>query len=77
MNKREQLKDSLRKRGLSLDGFSGGEELTSKLLAQIRGGMDPRGCTTKGDNHDKQHSKWEVRIPIGTAGHSKCIHPKK
>ncbi len=77
MNKKEQLKESLRKRGLSLDSFSGGEKLTSKLLERIRGGMDPQGCTTTGGDHDKQHSKWEVKTPIGKAGHSKCTHPKK
>ena len=45
MSKKEQLKESLRKQGLSLDSFSGGEKLTAKLLERIRGGTRPVSVT--------------------------------
>lgn len=71
MNKREQFKQSLKKVGIDLDQFQGGERLTSQILEKIKGGVrDPQGCshdkTPTHDKHDKSHSKHIL--------HSKCKH---
>jgi hypothetical protein len=66
MNKRDQLKQSLKKVGIDLDRFQRGEKLTSQILEKVKGGVrDPKNCS-----HEKslRHQKF---------CHSKQIHSRR
>jgi hypothetical protein len=71
MSQEGQLKSSLRRQGLNLDYFSGGEKLTSKLLERICGGTGPVDFTHE-KNIQPIHSRYSRAIT-----HLKYSGPKK